>query len=84
MIGTYILPVIIESSMELVSNLEGYFEKAVSQYQSIPADSFIKSGVIDNAIEAIKGIESIILPLRSPCASLNTGGARPSWRAISG
>lgn len=57
MIGTYILPVIIESSMELVSNLEGYFEKAVSQYQSIPADSFIKSGVIDNAIEAIKGID---------------------------
>lgn len=53
----FILPVLIESTTELISNLQGYVETALETYQKLPDDSFFKSDVVYSAFDAIKNID---------------------------
>ena len=57
LISTYILPVIIESSIELLTNLQGYFEQAVNKYQNLPDDSILKSGFVADSINVVKSVD---------------------------
>lgn len=51
-----ILPVIFESIVDLINNIQGYFETAIQKYNELPEESILKG---DWAEEAIKNIQDI-------------------------
>lgn len=53
----FILPVLIESTTELIANLQGYVESAMNEYQKLPNDSIFKSDVVYSVFDSIKNID---------------------------
>lgn len=51
-----ILPVIIESVIDLINNIQGYFEIAINKYNSLPEDSILKGDVVQDTINSIQNI----------------------------
>ena len=51
-----ILPVIIESVIDLINNIQGYFEIAISKYNALPEDSIIKGEYVQDIINSIQNI----------------------------
>lgn len=52
-----ILPVVIESVKDLVNNIQGYFEIAISNYNSLPEDSVLKGDLVKDTINNIQNID---------------------------
>ena len=53
----FILPVIVQSVVELVSNLQGYYETTIIRYNNLPEDSVLKSDYIKETISNIQNID---------------------------
>lgn len=53
----FIIPPIIESSLDLANNFGNYFQKAVNQINSLPEDSFWKTEVITRIMNEIENID---------------------------
>lgn len=51
-----ILPVVIESVVDLVNNIQGYFDIAIEKYNSLPEDSILKGEVVKDTINNIQNI----------------------------
>lgn len=51
-----ILPVVIESVTDLVNNIQGYFETAISKYNELPENSIFKQEVVKEAIQSVQNI----------------------------
>lgn len=52
-----ILPVVIESVKDLVNNIQGYFEMAISKYNDLPEDSIIKGELVQDMINNVQNID---------------------------
>ena len=52
-----ILPVVIESVKDLVNNIQGYFEIAISNYNGLPEDSVLKGELVKDTINNIQNID---------------------------
>ncbi len=52
-----ILPVVIESVVDLINNIQGYLEIAISNYNSLPEDSILKGELVKYAISNIQNID---------------------------
>ena len=52
-----ILPVVIESVIDLVNNIQGYFEIAISNYNGLPEDSVLKGELVKDTINNIQNID---------------------------
>lgn len=52
-----ILPVVIESVKDLVNNIQGYFEIAISNYNRLPEDSVLKGDLVKDTINNIQNID---------------------------
>ena len=52
-----ILPVVIESVVDLLNNIQGYFEVAITKYNSLPEDSIFKGEAVQEAIGNIQNID---------------------------
>ena len=52
-----ILPVVIESVKDLVNNIQGYFEIAISNYNGLPEDSVLKGDLVKDTINNIQNID---------------------------
>ena len=54
---TAILPILIDSTVELVSNSQGYIQNIIQKYQQLEEDSIWKSQAISNVINAFSHID---------------------------
>ena len=52
-----ILPVVIESVKDLINNIQGYFEIAISNYNRLPEDSVLKGDLVKDTINNIQNID---------------------------
>ena len=52
-----ILPVVIESVMDLLNNIQGYFETAINRYNELPENSILKGEFAKEAMENIQNID---------------------------
>ena len=52
-----ILPVLVESVNELISNLQGYYSKMIESYNNLPEDSNLKTEQIYNALKELQNID---------------------------
>lgn len=53
----FILPVISESIVELVTNIQGYYEETIKRYQNLPEDSILKGNEVSELINSIQNID---------------------------
>jgi len=51
-----ILPVVVESVVDLLNNIQGYFEIAIGRYNSLPEDSIFKGEIVQEAISNVQNI----------------------------
>ena len=57
-----ILPVVIESVVELVNNFQGYWNTAIERLNALPEDSILKSQQVEDAVKSIgEAIQNIDL-----------------------
>ena len=54
---TFILPVVWDSIIDFISNIQSYYETAIERYNSLPNDSILKSQVVNDFIENIRHID---------------------------
>ena len=53
----FILPVVWESIIDLVNNIQGYFETTIQRYNELPDTSILKSEIVNDAINEIKNLD---------------------------
>jgi predicted PurR-regulated permease PerM len=53
----FILPVVLESVTDLISNIQGYYETAIQKYNQLPNDSILKGEIVEDIIEYIQNID---------------------------
>ena len=53
----FILPIILDSVVDLINNIPGYYETAVDQLNHLPQDSFWNNDIINQIIESIKQLD---------------------------
>lgn len=53
----YILPVVFESVVDFISNIQWYYERAINKYNELPADSLLKQEIVNEIIENVKNID---------------------------
>ena len=53
----FILPVVWESIVDLVNNIQGYYETAIQRYNELPQDSILKSEFVNDAIDEVKNLD---------------------------
>lgn len=54
---TFVIPAIIDSAIEFVNNIQNYYNEALQAIDQLPAESFLKSDIITNAIKRIQDID---------------------------
>ena len=52
-----ILPVVYESIVDFLSNIQLYYEMAMERYNDLPNDSILKSDIVNETIENIKHLD---------------------------
>lgn len=52
----FILPVVFASVTDFINNIQSYYEIAISKYQNLPDDNFLKSDVANDAIQSVQNI----------------------------
>ena len=50
----FVIPAIIDSAIEFVSNIQNYYNEALQAIDQLPAESFLKSEIVTNAIAKIQ------------------------------
>ncbi len=53
----FILPVVLESVIDLINNIQNYYEIAIEKYNYLPEDNILKSDMVNNAIGSIQSID---------------------------
>lgn len=53
----FILPVVFESVVDLINNIQNYYEIAIDNYNNLPEDDILKSDMVNNAIGSIQSID---------------------------
>lgn len=53
----FILPVIWESIVDLVNNIQGYYETTIRNFNALPEDSFLKSDFIKEAVQNVQNLD---------------------------
>ena len=53
----FIFPIILQGVKDLIINIPTYFEQTVQRINNLPEDSFIKSGAMDQMLEALKNFD---------------------------
>ncbi len=54
---TFVIPAIIDSAIEFVNNIQNYYNATLQAIDQLPAESFLKSDIITNAIAKIQDID---------------------------
>ena len=53
----FILPVVLESVVDLINNIQNYYEIAIDNYNSLSDDNILKSDVVNDAIQNIQNLD---------------------------
>lgn len=53
----FILPVVFESVVDLVNNIQNYYEIAIDNYNQLPPDHILKSGMVEDAIQNVQNLD---------------------------
>lgn len=53
----FILPVVFESVVDLINNIQNYYEIAIDNYNSLPDDNVLKSDVVNDMIQNIQNLD---------------------------
>lgn len=53
----FILPVVFESVVDLVNNIQSYYEIAIRNYNNLPEDNILKSDVVNDTIQSIQNLD---------------------------
>lgn len=53
----FILPVVLESVMDLVNNIQHYYEMAIFNYNQLPEDDILKSDIVNDAIKNVQNLD---------------------------
>lgn len=53
----FIIPVVIESILDLVNNFQGYYNMVVTKINELPEDSFLRSPTVMNIVKEAKNID---------------------------
>lgn len=54
---TFVIPAIIDSAIELINNMQNYYNATLQAIDQLPAESFLKSDIVTNAIARIQDID---------------------------
>lgn len=53
----FILPVVFESVIDLVNNIQSYYEIAISNYNNLSEDNILKSDVVNDMIQTVQNLD---------------------------
>ena len=53
----FILPVVLESVMDFVNNIQSYYEIAITNYNNLPNDNILKSEIVNDTIQNIQNLD---------------------------
>lgn len=53
----FILPVVLESVMDLINNIQNYYEIAINNYNHLPDDNILKSDMVNEMIQNIQNLD---------------------------
>ena len=53
----FILPVVFESVVDLINNIQGYYETAINKYNSLPEEHILKSEIVNDTIHSIQNLD---------------------------
>lgn len=53
----FILPVVFESVVDLVNNIQNYYEIAINKYNNLPQDNILKSDMVNDLIQNIQNLD---------------------------
>ncbi len=53
----FILPVVFESVLDLVNNIQNYYEIAINKYNNLPEDNILKSDIVNDLIQNIQNLD---------------------------
>ncbi len=53
----FILPVVFESVVDLINNIQNYYEIAIENYNRLPDDNVLKSDVVNDMIQNIQNLD---------------------------
>lgn len=53
----FILPVVFESVMDLINNIQHYYEMAIANYNQLPEDNILKSDIVNDAIRNVQNLD---------------------------
>lgn len=53
----FILPVVFESVVDLINNIQNYYEITINNYNSLPKDNILKSDIVNDAIKNIQNLD---------------------------
>lgn len=53
----FILPVVFESVVDLINNIQNYYEIAINNYNRLPDDNILKSDLVNDAIQNVQNLD---------------------------
>ncbi len=53
----FILPVVLESVVDLINNIQNYYEIAIENYNNLPEDNILKSDMVNDAIQNVQNLD---------------------------
>lgn len=53
----FILPVVLESVVDLINNIQHYYEIAIDNYNQLPEDNVLKSDMVNDAIQNVQNLD---------------------------
>lgn len=53
----FILPVVFESVVDLINNIQNYYEIAINNYNNLPDDNILKGNIVKDAIQNIQNLD---------------------------
>ncbi len=53
----FILPVVFESVVDLINNIQNYYEIAIDNYNQLSSDHILKSGMVEDAIQNVQNLD---------------------------
>lgn len=53
----FILPVVFESVVDLINNIQHYYEMAIANYNQLPEDNILKSDIVNDAIKNVQNLD---------------------------
>lgn len=53
----FILPVVFESVIDLINNIQNYYEIAIHNYNNLPDDNILKSDIVNDAIKNVQNLD---------------------------